>query len=369
MASAGRRQRDAGGVVGVRVAGAGATPATDWTQPQYYSTIQTFDLAGDGSQEVLARFADGMHIYRYTPPAGTKSIDGGTWSLVSGTNPNTPTPPFSDADGWTDPSLVHDDPDRALRRRQSELRCSWSGARAAGWTGYRWYPSFGWGERSPPTTSRRSSRTPDAGRRRVTRRSGARRRRSELRPARGPQRQRAQHANQEGADWGAFPGSAQSSVPGPIPANGVFSDMPAGRIARSATQRGLPGFESGVLRDARRGRLRRRRPQRGLRPHRRRVARLRLRRVEVPAGPLDRPADADRAGRRGGERAAGQWGSIRTGDINDDQRDEVLALDANGLEAYNYQPSSKTWSQLPGNAGSDGGVADQPGVLLDDPGR
>ena len=32
----------------------------------------------------------------------------------------------------------------------------------------------------------------------------------------------------------------------------------------------------------------------------------------------------------------GAWGSIRTGDINGDQRDEVLALDANGLEAYYY---------------------------------
>ena len=50
----------------------------------------------------------------------------------------------------------------------------------------------------------------------------------------------------------------------------------------------------------------------------------------------------------------GAWGSIRTGDINGDQRDEVLALDANGLEAYNYAPSSQTWTQLPGTLGLTG---------------
>ncbi len=71
----------------------------NWTQPQYYKTIQTADLYGNGAREIIARFHDGMRVYKYTPPAGSRSIDGGSWSLVSQDGP------FSDADGWTDPSL------------------------------------------------------------------------------------------------------------------------------------------------------------------------------------------------------------------------------------------------------------------------
>ena len=55
------------------------TPATDWTRPQYYSTIQAADLDGQPGAEILARFADGMHVYKYVPPAGTNAIDGGSW--------------------------------------------------------------------------------------------------------------------------------------------------------------------------------------------------------------------------------------------------------------------------------------------------
>jgi hypothetical protein len=36
-----------------------------WKQPQYYSTIQTVDLDGDGQSEVLARWIDGLSIYRF----------------------------------------------------------------------------------------------------------------------------------------------------------------------------------------------------------------------------------------------------------------------------------------------------------------
>jgi hypothetical protein len=38
---------------------------TGWRQPQYYSTIQTVDLDGDGQSEVLARWIDGLSIYRF----------------------------------------------------------------------------------------------------------------------------------------------------------------------------------------------------------------------------------------------------------------------------------------------------------------
>jgi hypothetical protein len=70
----------------------------NWTQAAYYSTIQTVDLTGTGAHAIIARFPGGMRVFRYTPPAGSKSIDGGTWS-------STAAGPFSDADGYTDPSL------------------------------------------------------------------------------------------------------------------------------------------------------------------------------------------------------------------------------------------------------------------------
>ena len=43
----------------------GTTPATDWTKPEYYSTIQTAHIDGNANAQVLARFADGMHVYYF----------------------------------------------------------------------------------------------------------------------------------------------------------------------------------------------------------------------------------------------------------------------------------------------------------------
>lgn len=75
----------------------GTTPATDWTKPEYYSTIQTAHIDGNAKAQVLARFADGMHVYYFQPGPGG-SINGGTWSLISRGGP------FSDAAGWNVPS-------------------------------------------------------------------------------------------------------------------------------------------------------------------------------------------------------------------------------------------------------------------------
>jgi hypothetical protein len=36
-----------------------------WRQPMYYSTIQTADIDGDGQTEVLARWIDGLTVYRF----------------------------------------------------------------------------------------------------------------------------------------------------------------------------------------------------------------------------------------------------------------------------------------------------------------
>ena len=69
------------------------------TLPQYYSTIQAANIDGQPGDEILARFWDGMRVYKYFPPAGKNSIDGGTWKRIGTSGP------FSDADGYNDPSL------------------------------------------------------------------------------------------------------------------------------------------------------------------------------------------------------------------------------------------------------------------------
>ena len=49
-------------------------------RPQYYSTIQAADVDGGPGEEIIARFWDGVRVYRYDPPAGGIAIDGGTWT-------------------------------------------------------------------------------------------------------------------------------------------------------------------------------------------------------------------------------------------------------------------------------------------------
>lgn len=64
-----------------------------WNQPQYFSTIQCADIDGDGRAEVLARSADGMLALKYDKASNS-------WSeLFSPAN----NPTWSDADGWDQP--------------------------------------------------------------------------------------------------------------------------------------------------------------------------------------------------------------------------------------------------------------------------
>jgi hypothetical protein len=99
-----RPQVDASGVPQLLNDFASFLPADDWdprdpNQPQSYSTIQAANIDGQPGAEILGRFSDGMRVFKYTPPAGTTSIDGGTWTRI-GTGG-----PFSDADGYDEPSL------------------------------------------------------------------------------------------------------------------------------------------------------------------------------------------------------------------------------------------------------------------------
>ena len=106
------------------------------TLPYYYSTIQAADIDGRPGEGILARFWDGMRVYKYVPPAGGKSIDGGTWQRI-GTGG-----PFSDSDGWGDPSryqtIITGDVDGT--GASELLGRSQSGLVGYRWTGSAWSP-------------------------------------------------------------------------------------------------------------------------------------------------------------------------------------------------------------------------------------
>jgi hypothetical protein len=70
-------------------AGPALSDAGGWNQPQYYSTIQVADIDGDGRAELLARAADGLHIWKFTEaqqweeqPLGPDWSDSASWNLV-----------------------------------------------------------------------------------------------------------------------------------------------------------------------------------------------------------------------------------------------------------------------------------------------
>ncbi len=69
-------------------------PKTDWTLPQYYQTIQAANIDGGNGEEILARSADGLIVFKFTPGS---SPGVGTWKQL------TTSGPFPDADGWDKP--------------------------------------------------------------------------------------------------------------------------------------------------------------------------------------------------------------------------------------------------------------------------
>ncbi len=66
-----------------------------WDDARFYSTIQTADIDGDGADELLARSAGGMNTYKWTRDETNQS---GTWTLLLAN-----VPAFSDKEGWGDP--------------------------------------------------------------------------------------------------------------------------------------------------------------------------------------------------------------------------------------------------------------------------
>jgi len=106
-------------------------PATDWTLPQYYDTIQAADIDGDKRAEILGRSADGLIEFKFSP--GT-SPGQGSWQQLPDQSKS-----FSGA-GWDDPSSYSTiqtgdfdgDGDAEVIGRESD------GVVAAKWTSSGW---------------------------------------------------------------------------------------------------------------------------------------------------------------------------------------------------------------------------------------
>jgi hypothetical protein len=60
-----------------------------WDQPQYYTTIQCADIDGDGRAELLARGAGGITVWKFTAENSWMQLPDG--------------PPWADANGWDHP--------------------------------------------------------------------------------------------------------------------------------------------------------------------------------------------------------------------------------------------------------------------------
>jgi len=64
------------------------SPATNFTQAPYYSTIQAADVQGRGADQILARKVDGLHVITYDPTTQALADAGTTLTQLS------------DANGW-----------------------------------------------------------------------------------------------------------------------------------------------------------------------------------------------------------------------------------------------------------------------------
>jgi hypothetical protein len=340
----------------------------NWDQPQYALTIGTANLDGRPGDEIFGRFPDGLHAYRYVPPAGGTSIDGGSWQRIAGAGA------FSDADGAWDPSIYQtiqpglplfgapatvigrqketSDDDFASVVASSLQAGAWQEDAIAG-SGPNYAAEVAWGNdlcgtpacyldvrAAPLATS-----VPDPAR-------GLR----PIIPSVGQLLSRNQYGvgawTQDSTQlWFAIGGTQPYEGPGQLDSPGPFSDDAPGPDCPFSLDGGS-GFGSGDCL--------------GSSPWYYET----LRTANIDGFPGDellaRTSDGLRVKRFNGTgydslatltalgdpdvitlaESPGLWGSIRTGDIDGDGKDEVLALDGTALQAWSYDTTANAWHKL-----------------------
>ncbi|MDA0180931.1 hypothetical protein OJ997_11550 [Solirubrobacter phytolaccae] len=319
-----------------------ASTAQNPALPQYASTIQLVDVDGDYRDEIIARFWDGMRVYKYTPPAGGNAIDGGTWTRVGYKGP------FSDAEGYGAASMYStikvgsyqklDPPVLTARQRSTPGAPTIAMYTFAngGWTPVSLdqpssilafddqacsqpscYLDFGLGYFDEYTIASLYGRTA----------AGF----AEANIRVGDDSDYVLDADTLGNVFADTPGTADC----PFSAANGYSGPGAGDCAGSSpsyyeTLRtgdiNGDGYQELLMRAADGMRVWFPNPDESDGPM---VSGTTL--GELTGGP-NMPASI--------------WGSIRVGDVTGDFKDEVLALEGNGLMAWTYDPGTATWSAL-----------------------
>jgi hypothetical protein len=336
----------------------GETPATDWTKPEYYSTIRAGDVDGQPGAEIYARFSDGMRVFRYVPPTGTKTISGGSWKTIATGGP------FSDAAGYDDESLYPTiQVARFTSRGQPALFArQHSQENNPTLVFYTWNQKNGTWTQAPTLNSpggfigaftdtecaqplcylNLSAPNVAAGDPHAVPFATA--------DVMGLVPQNGVTAYDVGAGWNEIDGGDARNPPATF---GPFADGEDGpdcpftasspdcvgtspsyyETLGAADVDGQPGDE--VLARASDG--------------------LRVRQWVPPAttfqvgGKFQSLATLSALAGSASSVPGGTWGSIRTGDINGDDKQDVLFLDPNGkgLQAWSYDPGQEAWEQLP----------------------
>ena len=339
----------------------------NWDQPQYALTIGTANLDGKPGEEIFGRFPDGLHAYTYVPPAGGTSIDGGSWQPIAGAGA------FSDADGAWDPSIyttiqrglpLFGTPATVIGRQKETPDDDYASLVASSLQAGAWQldaiagsqPQYGaelaWGNDECGTpacyldvrAAQLATSVPDPARNL-----------GPLISSPGQLLSRTQYGlaawtQDSTQQWFAIGGTQPYEGPGQLDSLGPFADVPGPdcpfssngasgegsgdclgsspayyETLRTANLDGLPGDELLAL------------------------ASDGLRVKQFNGTGYDSLATLSALALPGGVLSVlepGLWGSIRTGDVNGDGKDEVLALDGIGLQAWSYNRTTNAWTRL-----------------------
>lgn len=304
-------------------------PSTDWTLPQYYDTIQAADIDGQKGEEILARSAAGVIVFKFTPTPGGNAGQG-SWQQL------TTSGPLPDPDWAVSPSYYATiQTGDVSGDKRAELVARGSGGIVAfSWTGSGWRA----------ITSFVSNMFPD--------REGFTDPKYwttiQLADIDGDGREEVLGRDESGMVAYEVPtgnridGEVNGPFAGPIPNVSPLPDCPFEPGANSCFGSGPAYYSTIQLADV---------DGNGREELLGRASDgVRVRRYQGdtpdPWGAL--PTLPDLSDQNGYTNQS-RWETIQLADINGDRRAEALARGAQGLLAWTYDRPSRTWKALPAN--------------------